>query len=683
MTALAFPLAAFLGATLLFFVEPLVARVLLPWFGGAASVWATSLVFFQTVLVAGYAWAHYVATRVAPRRQWQVHGALLALAVLALGAQAAWWPAPLVPPASLRPLGGAAPAPRLVLLLLASCGLPFFALAATGPLTTAWFSRARPGASPLRLYALSNAGSLLALVAYPLLVEPALPLRRQAALWAVAMASFAVACAACGFLARHGELPPRATASSSPRPRALWLILSGAASLLLVATTNQLCLEIASAPFLWVVPLALYLVTLIVAFERPGWYRRGVVLAALALATPAALTVMYRSAEVPLPLAALALSALLFFGALFCHGELVRLRPADGELTGFYLHVAAGGALGGAFVALVAPAVFRFVVELHLGLVLLWVLALAMMARDPSSALNGSRRRGLRALGGLGVGVLTAACALQPLADPGRVFASRDFYGALAVQRFTDEAGAIFFLRHGGIYHGAERVEAAHRGEVTLYYGPDSGIGRVLGAPAGPRHVGVVGLGVGTLAAYARPGDRFTIYEIDPAVVRLARGEGGYFDYLQRARGAVNVVLGDARLSLESEAPNAFDVLALDAFSSDAVPVHLLTREAFALYARHLAPGGVLAVHVSNRFLDLAPVVTRLADDVGLQCRWVHSGESGLLFTPSEWLLLARDAERLTPARVGETARCDEDGVARLWTDDYSALLAAVRPRGR
>lgn len=701
-----------LGAFLLFEVQLVLGKQLLPWFGGTSAVWTTCLLFFQAALLAGYAWAHLLAGRLSPRRQRDAHLALVGAALALLAWRAAIWPSPITPGDGARPPSFDVPILSILGLLASTIGLPFVALAATSPLLQAWAARLRPGASPFWLFALSNAGSLLGLAGYPLVVEPTASLTTQGWLWSAAFAAYAAGVAWCAVAAGRGRSPREApivgrvmptsfvrpgeeasaeTAdSSSPaetdaprndrRDVVLWLALAFFPSVMLAAVTSHLTQEVAPVPFLWMLPLALYLLTFILSFTWPD-AGRAVWRVTLAVAAGLALFGLHGALFLRVAPRLALWSAVLFAYGMAGHGELARRRPEPARLTGYYLAIAAGGALGGLLAAVVAPLVFSGYWELHLG-----ILAGPAAILAAASATGRVETRQLRVAAAMAVVVLAVALAVDIVAQGrGVELASRDFYGVLRVVR--EEPGwpdEYLKLLHGRISHGTQLADPARRAELTTYFGPSSGVGlairrhpkRLAGRPM---RVGVVGLGVGTLAAWSLPGDVFRFYELDPEVARLSGGERPVFTYLRGARGEVSVALGDGRRALEREAPRGYDVLVVDAFSSDAIPTHLLTREAFAAYLRHLAEGGVLAVQVTNRYVDLKPVVRGAATALSLHAEHVPSFEKGVLWS-SDWMLVARDRALLeddvvSSATLPRLAGADEV----LWTDDWSDLLRVVR----
>jgi hypothetical protein len=668
---LRFALTVVLSAFLLFLVQPLVGKVVLPWFGGAPAVWTTCLLFFQLVLLGGYAWSHLVVRRLEGAWQRRAHVLLLASAVLALLVTTAFWSTPLVPSISLRPEGSGTPTLHLLMLLSLSVGLPYFALSSTGPLLQAWVSQKVPPASAMRLYAVSNVGSLVGLLAFPLFFEPLWPLRSLAWAWAVGFTIFAGLCAS---LAWRAPVVPRDAAKESklePRQVATWIALAALPSALLLAMTNHLTQDVAPIPFLWVLPLVLYLASFVVTFDSDRWYRRGWALPALGVMGFFVAGLLLYPTE---PSALVALVGYLGFLAVGCvagHGELVRKRPAAEHLTAFYLAVSVGGALGGILVAVIAPRVLKDFFELPIvAALLVLTIAITVLSDEP----------GRRARVFLPIGVLLVVLFGWSIKSRGLnvLETRRDFFGVLRVER--DPRGLV--LMHGRVLHGAQLADPPKRRLATTYYAPASGVGRLLRSRTGPLRVGAIGLGVGTLAAYAKPGDVFRFYEISPTVVALAEGDGQHFTWLTEAPSRPEVVLGDARTSLEREAPNRYDVIVVDAFSGDSVPTHLLTKEAFELYRRHLAAdSSVLALHVSNRYLNLLPVVARLARELGLHSLVVDidKGATEDWALSSLWVLLSKDPESLrleVPADDASTLATIPEGP--LWTDEFTSLWGLV-----
>jgi SAM-dependent methyltransferase/MFS family permease len=659
----------FLSSFLLFLVQPLIARLILPWFGGSAAVWTTCMLFFQALLLAGYAYAHVLARLSSKKLEAGIHTVLLlgALATLPIAPSEAW-----------KPAGDEEPVSRILLLLGASVGLPYFLLAATSPLLQAWFARARPGENPYRLFAVSNLASLIALVGYPFVVEPFLGGHGQVSAWSGAFAVFAVLCAAVAWLTPKTAVEEVALDAPQERsPYILWLALAATGSVLLLAVTNHLTQNVASVPLLWLAPLTLYLATFIVAFEGKGWYRPQWMWSLLLVWLIVMGWLLYDQDfqfEMATQLAVFLPG--LFLGCLFCHGELYRLRPAPSRLTAFYLAVSAGGALGGLLVAVVAPLVFTGYYELGVGLVALALLASIRFARVNIIA----RFASLAVL--FGIAGVAAYDGFRYQRDV-RV-ATRSFYGVLRVKEYGVQGDESHLRRlvHGAIMHGEQYMHDKFRTNLTTYYHQDSGIGAAIRSIGErPARVGVIGLGAGTIAAYGRKGDVYRFYDIDAGVIRIARSE---FTYLADSKAKVEVALGDARLTLEREASQGFDVLAVDAFSSDAIPVHLITREALGVYLKHLKPGGIVAFHVSNRFLNLIPVVARLAHEQGVHAVLVSDDpdeDEDPRRSRSDWVLVSRDPASLKRAAIVDRGAVEAEDKPdwRTWTDDYSNLIQILK----
>ncbi len=653
----------FLSAFLLFLIQPIFAKLILPWFGGSAAVWTTCLVFFQVALLAGYSYSYAIVRGLRPWHQVAVHAGLLAAALFLL---------PVIPGAHWRPNGAANPAFSILALLAVVPGLPYFLLSTTGPLLQAWFARAWPSAHPYRLFALSNAGALAALAAYPVLIEPQIPTRAQAIWWSGAFAVFAALCVATAWATgrslKKGVASSRPVSASPSRPEKLtWIALSAGGSMLLLATTNQLTQNVAAVPFLWILPLAIYLLTFILCFESSRWYRRELFLRFLAMTLGAVAYAIYDIQFSDAILVAIPIFSLgLFVACMFCHGELSLRKPEGEYLTTFYLMIALGGALGAIFVGLIAPAVFSGIYELPVSMFFVSAIALR---------LNWDSGWSSRLLWAVATAAMAAVIGAQIQAYHTNVrIVRRNFYGALRLM----ESPGVETLYHGTVKHGSEFLAPERRMWPTTYYGEPSGAGLALRFCCdGPKRAGVVGLGAGTLSAYGQPGDQFRFYEINPQVISLAQSE---FSFLRDTHAQVDVKLGDARLTLEGEPPQAFDILVLDAFSGDAIPVHLLTKEAFALYLRHLKPDGIIAVHVSNQYLDLTPVVAQLASFYGYTAIVVHSPkDADRELSSATWVLVTRNRDFLgRPEIVNVAEAIPPRRGLRMWTDDYNNLLQVM-----
>ena len=746
---IAYAITSFLSAFLLFQVQLIVSKYILPWFGGSAAVWTTSMLVFQVLLLGGYLYSHLVSLRLSPESQVRLHLGLLAAAFLLVMALSLSWPSAITPDTSWRPTSSRSPVLDVAVIILISAGLPFFVLSTTAPLLQRWFARLGGDARTYRLYSLSNLGSLLGLLTFPFLLEPTLRIRTQGILWTMLFCLFVGGCAWCGWQALRTRAEPKpegpiessARIESGPLVRVLWFLLAACASSLLLATTNLLCQEVISLPLLWVVPLSLYLLSFILCFDHPRWYQRAVFHPLFALSIFVLLIAMrfaFRTTQV------IVLPLLLFVACMICHGELVRLKPAVRTLTTFYLSIAAGGALGGVFVAVVAPHIFTFFTEFQISLAASVVLLLGCLVLDSDSWLF---QLGFWLPAGIVGGAVVAAYAISrwiapvpqfledirfyPIAlligtlvlagayvqrttNPGRkrdfrfvqilvlVLAvlsmvllyqsaqpesalyrgERNFYGALRIYELAQGGKALF---HGHTLHGAQLNPPNDRLPMA-YYGPDSGIGAFLqnhpkrSVAPGNMRVGVVGLGAGTLAVYGRPGDYFRYYEINPAVNALSTGPQPVFTYVRDSAARVDIKQGDARLLLEGEAVRAelqqFDVLVLDAFAGDAVPVHLLTREAFDTYWQHLnRENGVIAIHVSSRHIDLLPVLEGLtAHYHGYSL--VRFTDGSYPFLESLWVFIARRPEALEVDGLSPNPPPFRNSIPpRVWTDDYSDIF--------
>ena len=696
-----FALVIFISAFLIFLVQPLIAKQILPWFGGSAAVWATCLLFFQTALLAGYAYADAVTRWLSLKRQVMLHMALLTLAALTM---------PILVSEAWRPVGTEEPISRILLLLAATIGLPYFLLATTTPLVGAWYSRRFHAAAPYRLFALSNFASLLALLGFPFLIEPMMGNRQVSWAWSGLFVVFALLCAALAWRTLKagaasvapaaGPVSPgdtaapvdTATAGAAASPGAgagagagegaaagplTWTLLSAVGSAMLLGVTSHLTQNISSAPLLWVFPLALYLVTFIISFDHPRWYLRGLVLPLAGISLP---LMAWLSDSLALKQVTPVYALGLFFVCMACHGELARLKPEPRRLTAFYLCMSVGGALGSLFMAVLAPLVFKGYFELYAALVVAgmaaWLLPLPVSAPSRRLAVQGAVGAVVLCTGALSVqGVKTYVEAVR--------FMDRDFYGVVRT-RDSDAGGEPFRnLIHGAIAHGGQLLREDLRMAPSSYFGPTSGYGRVFASlPPGPRKVGVIGLGAGALAAYAKPGDDWVFYEISPAVVQAALQE---FTFLPKFPGRHEVVVGDGRLALEREAPRQYDVLAMDAFAGDSIPTHLITREAMAAYLKHLKPDGVLVFQATNRFVNLMPVLHNLAQAFGMQAVLISDSPptatgADYWLSSTDQVIVTRNAALLQSPAIREVAQpLQADPGLPVFTDDYVNLVRILK----
>jgi hypothetical protein len=758
-----YALTIFIGAFLLFEVQPLIGKYILPWFGGGPGVWTTCMLFFQVALLGGYAYAHASSRWLKPRSQVWLHLALLGAALISL---------PIVPSNSWKPYGTTEPTGRILLLLAATLGLPYFILSSTSPLLQQWFARTNPGQSPYRLFALSNTGSLLALLSFPFYTETHFTRKTQAISWSWGFVLYVAACALCALKAWRSARAP-VTSAVSPQSaaapensvlptesnsaflqptlvqRLLWLLLPACASVLLLATTNKICLDVAVIPFLWVLPLALYLLSFIICFDSPRWYVRFPFTLALTAALVALCWALFKGSDASLYQQILAYCGALFICCMVCHGELYRLRPNPTSLTSYYLMIAAGGALGGLLVAVGAPLILPDYYELHFGVFLCallffvvcirrrdqigevhwrWIAAgltlAVLIGLDQSIVWMGREMKSAKPLVlamRIGTWLLFAAIASswiirksykhfrypqliacawlfaglfalgtilwKNIRDSGNeaINRARNFYGVLTVFEHNkdDPDNHHLVLQHGRITHGLQFVESDAATRPTTYYGSASGIGRAVSAlPAGAHRIGVVGLGTGSMMVYGHAGDYARFYEIDPHVRRLATT---LFRYFTNCPAKVDIALGDARLSMENEPPQHFDLLVLDAFSSDAIPVHLLTREAFDIYDRHMATNGIIAVHISNHYLNLEPVVRNIARHFHYQLAVIDydeaDNEEEWWLYSSTWILLTRDSNilKLPVISAGANPANTNAIPVPLWTDDFASLFQILK----
>ena len=724
MLILIYSVALGLSAFLLFWIEPLLTKMVLPILGGSPAVWNTALMFFQLMLLLGYGYAHLVNLVARPSWQFWIHGLVLVagLAFLPLGISHGW-----IPPIDRSPI------PWLLGLLAVSIGWPFFALSASAPLLQAWFAKSghRLGADPYFLYVASNLGSLLALLAFPFLFEPTMSLAEQRRIWMLCYFLVVALIGGCGLSLRKtnrelsGERQPTPPVlpTSSSRPWPIWITLAFVPSSLLLGVTTYITTDIASAPLLWVIPLALYLLSFIIAFSRRGapslgWALKGEAIGIVIISVLVLLTLIF-SLTVPVVMAAILHLITFFLIAVVCHTELASRRPGPESVTEFYFAMSIGGAAGGIFNAIIAPVIFSSTYEYYLVLaVACWLRSLSIKGRDPityrdivlPAALTlfvviGADRwidrvppamiyRGLflipaalllysfsqrpvrfaLGVGGLFGGVLIVQSTV------GVIFQERSFFGVLKVKHLDD--GRRTVLVHGTTIHGAEFVDPALQRESLMYYHRAGPVGQFFGSIRGVRTVGVIGLGTGALACYRTAGQEWTFYEIDEAVERVALNTT-YFHYLQDCGADAHVVLGDGRLSIQARPDSYYDLIVVDAFSSDSIPLHLMTREAMLLYLSKLSPHGVILFHVSNLYLRLAPVVASVVHSVDAVARdetfQPSADELKDGASLSEWIAIARnDADLTFLDREPRWKPLIADPHARPWTDDFSNVVSAI-----
>ncbi len=665
-----------LSAFLLFQIQPMIAKIILPWFGGAAAVWITCMLFFQLVLLGGYVYAHWLINRFKPRSQVSIHVFLLILSVMFLSIKL---------DQHLKTIRNLDPTIHLLLLLFTSVGLPYFMLSTTSPLLQSWYARRSRHSMPYRLFALSNLASLGGLLAYPFFVEPSLTLSQQTSGWSVAYITFGITCISTALYSlRHEHIAPLPTNNTAPHlqeeshppnimEKSTWIMLATCASVLLLSTTNYLTQNVASVPFLWILPLSLYLLSFTLCFDRNGWYRRSwyvwLIVAILAGMTYALLK---GDESFNLAISIPFFCVGLFACCMFCHGELALRKPEPKYLTIFYLMISIGGALGGVVVGIIVPKIFPgpFELALALNFCALLLFVVNYKIRRITDLVSSLLIAGV---------VIGTSYHVYSSINGSRVL-ERNFYGCLRVDEYDEATNNEYrCLVNGTIVHGIQFIDSKRRRVPVSYYSYASGIGLAMKyLPQRPRRVGIIGLGVGSLLAYARPGDYYRIYEINPLVENVARKE---FSFISDCIGKVDILIGDGRLLLEQENNQQYDLLAVDAFSGDSIPVHLLTVEALQLYFRHLKPGGILAFHISNLHLDLAPIVEQLRSTLGKQAVLISTeGDDDKEIYDSDWVLMTSDRSLMKIPEIKKAAsELEAQKGLRVWTDDYSNLIQIMK----
>lgn len=683
-----FPLAVFTGAFLLFQIQPLIGKYFLPWFGGTPAVWMTCLMFFQLLLLGGYAYAHGLQ-HFPPRKQVAIHLSLLSLAVLAGIILFFVWGSPILPPLSWKSSQSDWPAWSVFRLLFISIGLSYFLLSTSASLLQAWFHRAEPNKSPYVFYIVSNTASLLALLSYPVFIEPVFSLKTQALLWSGGFVAYVALC----LLSARNVWPIITTESktngSDPTDKPdwktslLWTALAACGVLALMAVTNQMTQDIPPVPFLWILPLVLYLLSYIIAFmdRLRDWQDYYIFL--LICAGLTAFYILDKGLDLAIEKQIAGYGFILFSVCLFCHNALYRRKPEPQHLTRFYLSIALGGVLGGIFVAILAPRLFAQYWEYQLALVSAAVLAVISVYSEKRSLFYKPRH-----ILWITIPVLAFFISEKEFQRAEQsVYMSRNFFGSVRVALEYNSGIPIYSLMHGKINHGMQIHHPKFINRPTTYFSENSGVGiamQLKQEKSDSMHVGVLGLGIGTLAAYGREKDSYRMYEIDPTVIQLAE-KSPWFTYLNDCRAGMTVIKGDGRLQLEKElektGSNRFDLLVLDAFTGDSPPAHLLTLEAFNLYLNHLKMDGVIAVNISNRYLDLLPVLNQVANHFGLQSAYIRSQGDKKITADAQWVLLSQNEEFIQQPAItrADSMKGTSIKIIRPWTDDYSNLLDVLK----
>lgn len=674
--------SAFLGAFLLFLVQPLLSKLILPWFGGNQSVWIVSMLFYQVMLLAGYAYAHLLTKYVPSKVTLFLHLVLVLASLIFL---------PILPNESWKAVSATAPTSSVLLLLVSTVGLPYLVLGSTAPLLQVWLARTA-FSNPYQLYAVSNAASVGALLSFPFFFEPNLSGADQVFWWSRIFVVYLALLLLAGLSFRRAsqEIHLGATPNSAAHKQVpfkffvFWCGLSFLGVLLLLSISSAITQDIAVVPLFWVIPLSLYLLSFVLCFGKSNWYRRTIYgyLFILALLFWAGLQSVGASAPLLVQLAIY--SFLLFAGCMVCHGELVRLKPENHHLTSFYLFIAFGGALGGVFAGVLAPLLFSSLLEFYFAIFAVLALTCYFICFQDTSLLDGRFWLEGRFLVLVGITLFGLTLYLNNFLQPKKIIhQNRNFFGAIKVvpQETDSDERKHYVLYNGRISHGVQFLAPDRKNLPTSYYAPTSGVGLLLKSlpQDSPLRLGVIGLGVGTLAAYAKPGDYVRFYEINPEVEKVAKE---YFSYLVDSQAKVDVVLGDARLSLENEPSQKFDVLVVDAFTGDAIPVHLLTREALRVYLKHLKPKGIIAFHITNIHLDLRYVVYGLAQEHQLITLLIKGARNDQTLTfSSTWILASRDGDALASEKLQQASEKERlpSRDVRVWTDDYSNLLQVLK----
>ncbi len=678
----------FLSAFLLFQIQPLLAKFILPWYGGSAAVWSACMLFFQAGLLIGYGYAHLVTRYFSLKNQIWIHLALLLLSLISIPVTPHIWP---------DSGSGASPTFGILALLSLSVGFPYILVSTTGPLLQHWFSFFDNKKSPYRLYALSNLGSLVGLFTYPLIVEPIFQLKTQTLIWSCGYVIYIVLCAMIVLGLRkikpvQTKVENEKSKKTDALTKILWLLLAFMGTVSLLSVTNKLTQDVLVVPFLWIIPLALYLVSFIIAFENPKWYNRKVFLPALVLITMIILKKQYDFAvndvDMTISVIIILYSTEIFLLTMVLHGELARIKPDKSGLTFYYFLISAGGVFGGVFITLIVPFIFRGYWEIYTTFIGTILLITISLYRDRSFQKKKSRRNFLVVASFFLLCCTSFAFSKEYKAFYEKViYSNRNFYGVLKVMeadKGTQNWQRLLF--HGDIMHGMQFMDTSYTKLPTAYYGPKAGMGLALSQfPTRSRadykgmKVGMIGLGTGTICIYGTDRDLYKFYEINPLVYTTAKK---YFTYLSDFKGKLEVEYGDGRINLENElkekGSNNFDILAVDAFSGDAIPTHLLTKEAGEIYLSHLKPEGILAFNITNKYLNLLPVLSGLAESIHKPMYYFFQESDSLTTTNAIWVLLTENPDFINNPVVKNLITPIDAASAKkvYWTDNYSSILS-------
>ncbi len=668
-----------LSAFLLFQIQPLIAKYILPWFGGAATVWTICMLFFQFALLLGYSYSHFMVSHLRPRWQVIIHSLLLFLTLFLL---------PISPDKTFIMGMSNTPIIGILGLLTLTIGVPYFALSTTTSLIQAWYARINVGRSPYPLYALSNIGSFIALLTYPIFIETNFEIGDQASFWSMGYGVFIISliliCLIVGKSLWNFKAPKHEViVDQSPADDNIftWFMLATAASICLLATSDHLSRDVASVPFLWVIPLSIYLLSFVLCFESDRWYKRGLFAPLLFIFISVIVAENVKLISFTYLQQIILYCGFLFVTCMVCHGELAKQKPPVNRLTKFYLILAIGGAAGGVYVGLIAPKFFVLPLELFMGIIITIVVFSMVLFKDKNSQFYQGRTPWFWRSYAIFAALFVAFIYFYSVVKYSQVIEfKRNFYGPLRVMtKDITDGPRVKLMALGTTEHGIEILDNAQASKIpTAYYGVESGLGQALLSLKKPANVGMIGLGIGTIGAYGSAGDHYKIYEINPQVTEMAYK---HFNYLNDTAAHIEIIHGDGRLSLEAEQDNQFDLLAIDAFSGDSIPVHLLTYQALELYMKQLKKEGILAIHTSNRYLELRPVVlgTAKAHDYKV-IEIKNAADAKIAVNKSQWFLITQDGATFEKLQnFKHIVKRPKDLKEIIWTDNFSNIFSILK----